>query len=232
MSDASLTPSRPAPASVYLLAEHLDAALAAGEDLADVLYVWPGRRRARARRSRRSARASAPPWSASKPSSWRCISRLLKAREWAAMVAMEDEQFGTVARLYQCRHRDPARRRGGMRRHAAPSTSTPATTSRPMCAAAASSRRTRRASPTPRPSQPATAFWWPGACRSACCSIWLRPSSTRSRPSSTCSSSGQERRRAGLRPARRRAHALEPRYIEEAMRPERRATVICSGRWS
>ena len=38
-NDDALKRLRPAPASVYLLAEHLDAALAAGEDLTGVLCL-------------------------------------------------------------------------------------------------------------------------------------------------------------------------------------------------
>jgi hypothetical protein len=100
MSDASLTHNRPAPLSVYLLAEHLDAALAAGEDLVRVHYAWSG----------------PPPRSAEAIASLRAgqrrtvdrirflelalIARLLKAREWAKTVAREIERFGVVARLY------------------------------------------------------------------------------------------------------------------------------------
>jgi len=100
MSDASKTLARPAPHSVYLLAEHLDAALAAGEDLARVRYVW----------------SEAPPRSAEAIAKIRAgqrgaverikmfelalIARLLKAREWAAAVADDDERFAGITRLY------------------------------------------------------------------------------------------------------------------------------------
>jgi hypothetical protein len=100
MSDASQTLARPAPLSVYLLAEHLDAALAAGEDLTRVHYLWSG----------------APPRSSEGIETLRAgqrgaveriklfelalIARLLKAREWATALAAEDERFGGVARLY------------------------------------------------------------------------------------------------------------------------------------
>ena len=42
MTDDAMMKRLDAPASVYLLAEHLDAALAAGEDLTSVLFIWPG----------------------------------------------------------------------------------------------------------------------------------------------------------------------------------------------
>jgi hypothetical protein len=89
-----------APASVYLLAEHLDAALAAGEDLTSVLYIWPG----------------PPPRSADKIAELRAgqraaierirtfelalIARVLKGREWASEVALAEERFAMMARLY------------------------------------------------------------------------------------------------------------------------------------
>jgi len=98
--DAALKRLRVAPASVYLLAEHLDAALAAGEDLTGVLYLWPG----------------APPSTSEEIAAFRAgrreaiekirtfelalLARLLMGREWAVTVATEDERFNPVARLY------------------------------------------------------------------------------------------------------------------------------------
>lgn len=100
MTDASKTLARPAPHSVYLLAEHLDAALAAGEDLARVRYVWSGP-------PPRSAEGIAAIRTGQRQAVERLnlfeltlISRLLKAREWAATVAIEDDRFAGVARLY------------------------------------------------------------------------------------------------------------------------------------
>ncbi|HUJ37109.1 MAG TPA: hypothetical protein VLW88_05480 [Hyphomicrobium sp.] len=100
LSDSPLKRLRPAPGSVYLLAEHLDAALAAGEDLTGVLFVWSG----------------APPREDAELIEFRAqrreaierirtfelmlIARLLKGREWAVTVATEDERFQPVARLY------------------------------------------------------------------------------------------------------------------------------------
>ncbi len=100
MSDALSKPLRPAPASVYLLAEHLDAALAAGEDLTHVLYVWSGpppREDAELvefRACRREAIEKIRTFELA------MLARLLMGREWAVTVATEDERFQPVARLY------------------------------------------------------------------------------------------------------------------------------------
>jgi hypothetical protein len=100
MSDASRTLTRPAPHSVYLLAEHLDAALAAGEDLARVRYVWSGP-------TPRSAEEIATIRAGQRNAGERfnlfeltLIAHLLKAREWAGTVASDDDRFAGMARLY------------------------------------------------------------------------------------------------------------------------------------
>jgi hypothetical protein len=98
MSDAS--PSRSAPASVYLLAEHLDAALAAGEDLAGVRYLWPGappRATEEIEAIRAGQRAAVE---RIRTYELALLSRVLKGREWAVAVATDDERFSPVARLY------------------------------------------------------------------------------------------------------------------------------------
>jgi hypothetical protein len=100
MSDASKTLTRSASLSVYLLAEHLDAALAAGEDLAQVRYVWsdpPPRSLERIEALRAGQRRAVE---RIQTYELVLISRLLKAREWATTVASEHERFGVVARLY------------------------------------------------------------------------------------------------------------------------------------
>ena len=77
----------PAPHSVYLLAEHLDAALAAGEDLARVRYVWteaPPRSAEAIAKIRAGQRGAVE---RIKTFELALIARLLKAREWAALVA-------------------------------------------------------------------------------------------------------------------------------------------------
>jgi hypothetical protein len=100
MSDASLAMSRSPPASVCLLAEHLDTALAAGEDLMCVRYVWAGappRLPAEIEALRSGQRAAIERM---RTLELTLISRLLIARERAATVAEEDARFGTVGRLF------------------------------------------------------------------------------------------------------------------------------------
>jgi hypothetical protein len=100
VSDDALKRLRPAPASVYLLAEHLDAALAAGEDLTGVLYVWSGappREDAELvefRAGRREAIEKIRTFELA------MLARLLMGREWAVTVATENDRFQPVARLY------------------------------------------------------------------------------------------------------------------------------------
>jgi hypothetical protein len=89
-----------APVSVYLLAEHLDAALAAGEDLTGVLFIWPGptprepERIAELRAGQRAAIERIRTFELA------LISRLLKGRDWASEVAQGEERFEMMARLY------------------------------------------------------------------------------------------------------------------------------------
>lgn len=100
MSDASPTPSRAAPLNVCLLADHLDAALAAGEDLARVSYVWKGappRTTAALQEIRAGQRQAIERMRLFELT---LIARVLKAREWATVVGLEDERFGLVARLF------------------------------------------------------------------------------------------------------------------------------------
>ena len=100
MTDDVLKLPRIAPASVYLLAEHLDAALAAGEDLTSVLYVWSGTpphenaELVEFRAGRREAMEKIRTFELA------LLARLLMGRAWAVTVATEDERFQPVARLY------------------------------------------------------------------------------------------------------------------------------------
>ena len=86
MTDLPLV-QRPAPVSVYLLAEHLDAALAAGEDLTSVLFIWPGPQPrepegiAELRAGQRAAIERIRTFELA------LLSRVIKGREWAAEVA-------------------------------------------------------------------------------------------------------------------------------------------------
>lgn len=89
-----------APASVYMLAEHLDAALAAGEDLTSVLFIWSGppprdaERIAELRAGQREAIERMRTFELT------LLSRILKGREWAAEVAESEESFAMMAKLY------------------------------------------------------------------------------------------------------------------------------------
>jgi hypothetical protein len=100
MSNASSTHARSAPASVCLLAEHLDAVLAAGEDLVGIRYVWSGappRQRDAILALRAGQRATIE---RIRLVELALLSRLIKAREWASVVAREREGLGLIARLY------------------------------------------------------------------------------------------------------------------------------------
>ena len=89
-----------APVSVYLLAEHLDAALAAGEDLTSVLFIWPGplprepEKIAELRAGQRAAIERIRTFELA------LIARVIKGREWATEVAAAEERFAMMARLY------------------------------------------------------------------------------------------------------------------------------------
>ena len=89
-----------APASVYLLAEHLDAALAAGEDLTGVLFIWPGAppREPEAIAELRAGQRAAI--ERIRTFELALISRVLKGRDWATVVAETEERFAMMARLY------------------------------------------------------------------------------------------------------------------------------------
>lgn len=88
------------PPNVYLLADNLDAALAAGEDLLASRLSWhagdtrDGEDIARARADERSA------FQAVRTLEQVLIARVLKSRERAEDVARRDTRFGAVARLY------------------------------------------------------------------------------------------------------------------------------------
>jgi hypothetical protein len=100
MSDASSSPSRSVPLAVTLLADHLDAALAAGEDLAKVSYSWSGpppQTRSEIETMRSGQRDAVEEL---KTFELALIARVLKGREWAAKVAVDDERFGRFAHLY------------------------------------------------------------------------------------------------------------------------------------
>jgi hypothetical protein len=89
----------PAPAVVYLLADHLDTALAAGEDLLKTTLPWnTGDARAEdlpeMRRVEREAIESA------RALEMVLVARILKSRESALELANADVRFKPLARLY------------------------------------------------------------------------------------------------------------------------------------
>jgi len=100
MSDASHPQPGLALASVYLLAEHLDAALAAGEDLHNVRYVWLGplprepEGIAQIRAGQRDAVERI------RTLELALLSRILMGRERAGDLATADERFSAIAGLY------------------------------------------------------------------------------------------------------------------------------------
>lgn len=100
MSDASLIPARLPPPGIYLLAEHLDAALAAGEDLAHVHFEWDGpppRETADIEALRAGQRAAAEEL---RTYEMALIARVLQARDWAAKIGGDDDRLRAIARLF------------------------------------------------------------------------------------------------------------------------------------
>ena len=88
------------PPNVYLLADHLDAALAAGEDIMKASLVWEtgigqdGNAIARARAAQRTILQNVRSLEQS------LVARLLKSRERSEEIAKRDPRFSTVARLF------------------------------------------------------------------------------------------------------------------------------------
>lgn len=89
----------PAPAVVYLLADHLDAALAAGEDLLKSSLCWNGGD-ARADTLASSRRAEREAFDAVRTLEMILFARLLKSRECARDLAKVDSFFKSIASLY------------------------------------------------------------------------------------------------------------------------------------
>jgi hypothetical protein len=88
-----------APAHVYLLAEHLDACLAAGEDLLASSFTWNAPERdahaaARARIEQREGLALIQALELT------LIGRVLRARDHASQLAKEDANFRLIANLF------------------------------------------------------------------------------------------------------------------------------------
>jgi hypothetical protein len=99
MSDLSL--GKPdAPVSVYLLAEHLDAALAAGEDLTSVLYIWPGPPPREADEIAELRAGQRDAIERMRTFELALLSRVIKGRDWTTELALSEEKFAMMARLY------------------------------------------------------------------------------------------------------------------------------------
>jgi hypothetical protein len=100
MTDASLTTSRTPPPGIYLLAEHLDAALAAGEDLVRVYYAWDGplpTETADIDTIRAGQRAAVEDM---RTFEMALIARVLQARDWAAKLGADNDSLRPIARLF------------------------------------------------------------------------------------------------------------------------------------
>jgi hypothetical protein len=92
---------RPATASVLLLADHLDAALAAGEDMRAVRYRWSGEALPCAAEDIDALRAGRrEAVERLRTLELALLSRLLKAREGILALALEEDRFAALARLY------------------------------------------------------------------------------------------------------------------------------------
>jgi len=100
MSDAAHSEPTLAPANVYLLAEHLDAALAAGEDLNNVSCVWlgPTPREADGIAEIRARQRDAV--ERIRTLELTLLSRILIGRDRADELASENKSFSAIARLY------------------------------------------------------------------------------------------------------------------------------------
>ncbi|MGI9403560.1 MAG: hypothetical protein ACR2OF_03495 [Hyphomicrobium sp.] len=100
MSDASQPEPSPAPASVHLLAEHLDAVLAAGEDLNKVRYVWFGPLPREPEDIAKNCAGQRDAVERIRTLELALLSRILTGREWADELAANDDSFSAIAQLY------------------------------------------------------------------------------------------------------------------------------------
>lgn len=96
MSSAGL----PAPAVVYLLADHLDAALAAGEDLLKSSLCWNGGDARVSDTLASSRRAEREAFDAVRTLEMILFARVVKSRESARDLAKADSFFKSIASLY------------------------------------------------------------------------------------------------------------------------------------
>lgn len=90
----------PAPAVVYLLADHLDSALAAGEDLLKSTLCWNGGDARVSDTLALSRRTERQAFDAVRTLELLLLTRVLKSRESARELAKADSFFKSIAALY------------------------------------------------------------------------------------------------------------------------------------
>jgi hypothetical protein len=89
-----------APSSVYLLADNLDAALAAGEDLLSSTITWNAARGSSDGDIAHASREQREAINHVRSLEMILVARVLKARERAEELARTDERFGPMAKLF------------------------------------------------------------------------------------------------------------------------------------
>ena len=89
-----------APVSVYLLADHLDRALAAGEDLLSQSFTWHAADLRAADNAARERSDNRQAFQSIRTLELTLMSRLMRAREHAEALARKDQRFKLVARLF------------------------------------------------------------------------------------------------------------------------------------
>ncbi|MGQ0673087.1 MAG: hypothetical protein ACT4N2_09450 [Hyphomicrobium sp.] len=89
-----------APAHVYLLAEHLDACLAAGEDLLATGFTWNAIERGDADATRNERAKARETFALIRAREMTLIGRVMRAREHAETLVKRDAGFRMIARLF------------------------------------------------------------------------------------------------------------------------------------
>ncbi len=92
--------TKPAPASVYLLADHLDTVLAAAEDIVNARLTWNSARRAGQLKISEEKHGFRDDIEEIRKLENTIIIRVLKSRERAEDVARDDKRFRQLAKLY------------------------------------------------------------------------------------------------------------------------------------
>lgn len=97
---ATVERKSPAPMSVYLLADHLDAALAAGEDLLRQGFSWHAANPCAAQEAELEREAMRECLQKIRSLELTLISRVMRAREHAEMLGKRDPRFKLMATLF------------------------------------------------------------------------------------------------------------------------------------